>query len=860
MRVKSIRILSLLLAISILVSLIPSSNAVQQVAAQTTSSAISGHITDSAGIGVEGVTVLAVQVFYKTMLPIVFGGSTNPNPIATPIDADGDETNFFTILTDSEGYYSFNQLPAGNYKVTARKVGIDFNPITHDVDTSKDGGPYNFEETIIPLIYAPNTRNLSADTLSQLVSVSEDEVTFTFNPGGTEIGLVEPGDIIIGGVSPLTPTGFMQRVLTKQEINDTIIFTTKPAGFQEAYESLSINERIELAPFSSTMLGNVPGVEVVTYPSIDAWGDFNQAFNNSVIYDEDGDVSTTDDQIVANGSLRGLIPVRELRIRVEENYFEVYVALTFEVQAGYRISSTASFFNIPFVEKKFFTHKFHPFTFEGVLIFPTFDIVGNFEGSIVAGVSSTVVNTSSITAGLWWINGEVTLFRGYESNFSYDPLNSTTAVSFKASVGPKLSFKAYNALGAYVKAEAAVKLEIAPTEDPFLTLEGGVGASVCLSLSEPLFGHEVFTYDVKSIEQFWRLYSLSSSSNTQPDPPFDPYPADGAYDQSLFPRLGWSGLDRDGDLIVYDVYMSADYLYPTNKIADHQTANYLNVGPLQPYTTYFWKVVAFDQHGMPATGPVWSFSTSDSTIIPGEMVYIPAGEFKMGCDPAHNGGYSCSSDELPLHNVYLDAFYIDKTEVTNAQYEQCVSAGACDAPYSSSSYTRADYYGNAEYDNYPVVYVDWYRAEDYCTWAGKRLPTEAEWEKAARGTSPKAYPWGDGEPTCSLANSYNDATSNYCVGDTSAVGSYPSGASPYGALDMAGNVWEWVSDWWDGSYYASQTSWNNPTGPSTGTYKVLRGGSWLYGWTDLRTAARNIYYPDLDSYSVGFRCVSPSGN
>ena len=226
------------------------------------------------------------------------------------------------------------------------------------------------------------------------------------------------------------------------------------------------------------------------------------------------------------------------------------------------------------------------------------------------------------------------------------------------------------------------------------------------------------------------------------------------------------------------------------------------------------------------------------------LLYVPAGEFTMGSETGKD-------EEKPIHTIYLDGFWIDQTEVTNRQYALCVTAGQCISPNETDSSLRSIYYGNSEFDDYPVIYVNWNMAKTYCEWAGRRLPTEAEWEKAARGMDERTYPWGE-DISCNEAN-YDPKDS--CFGDTTIAGNFTSGESPYGVYDMAGNVWEWVSDWYSETYY-QDSPLSNPLGPDSGQYRVLRGGSFDSSTSGVRTTNRYRYEPTYTLLSIGFRCAS----
>jgi formylglycine-generating enzyme required for sulfatase activity len=254
-------------------------------------------------------------------------------------------------------------------------------------------------------------------------------------------------------------------------------------------------------------------------------------------------------------------------------------------------------------------------------------------------------------------------------------------------------------------------------------------------------------------------------------------------------------------------------------------------------------------------GDAWR-STMDGMILK----YVPAGEFLMG---ASETDAAANDDERPQHMVALDGFWIDSTEVSNGMYASCVKEGACTPPVEDSSLSRRTYASAPSCSGYPVVEVSWQQAADYCHWAGRRLPTEAEWEKAARGTDARVFPWGNDYPSDAVANlcgreclriEPRDPGIDDGYLDTAPVGSFEIDRSVFGVLDMAGNVAEWVADRGQADYYSVSPS-VNPAGPIAGETRVFRGGAFVTIGSAARLSARGYLLPTTTSNFIGFRCA-----
>ncbi len=339
-------------------------------------------------------------------------------------------------------------------------------------------------------------------------------------------------------------------------------------------------------------------------------------------------------------------------------------------------------------------------------------------------------------------------------------------------------------------------------------------------------------------------------------------PAFGSTRRSLNAYLQWQ-LPTATEETRYTIWMEADDTTPDVLIAHDLTRPSFDPQTYQTNTTYYWQVVAMNGDTVLERSPVWHFSTDYFPEIPelDAMVRVPAGEFVMGCDWNNPGMAYCKPRELPLHRVWISEFEISKFEVTNLEYRECVEAGVCNPPRRFGTHEDISYFDNTEYDYYPVLFTSNLDARTFCGWKGKRIPTEAEWEKAARGAiDTRPWPWGFEPFDCSRANT------EYCTGDPQRVDSFVINQSPYGAVNMSGNVHEWLQDFYLDDYY-EWSPYKDPVNTKSQKlpYYSARGGDYRPNWYYSRVTNRNAGHhgdddgsddrPLFRSFRVGIRCA-----
>ncbi len=874
--------------------------------------------------------------------------STDVSDEPAPSPAGSVESMTVSGLTPGQRYY---------FAIKAQ----DEVPNTSGVSNSPWAAASAANTTFVPLVLSsspgvptviPDTTEVLPETTTQHLSeISGDGAVFTFTQSTADLEALTTGDVMVGDATTDAPYGFLRQVTAVSSVGGQVIVTTEAATLEDAIESGEAHVRQVLGPAQIQSGFQAQGVTLAAASQAQNSVYFEYTLEDVVLYDDDGDPDTEDDQLTADGSIR-LEPSFDFSLMVEDwELEELSFTTSAEETAEIEVSSEIDLANVK-KEKEIARHTFSPTTVMvgpvPVVIVPVLTVSVGVDGSVHVGISTKVTQEALLKAGLQYADDAWSPVADFSNEFHYSPPTLSAGLDLKGYAGAQLSLLLYGTTGPYAELNAYLTLEADLADDPWWELYGGLEMPVGVEVE--VMSHLVAGYETTVID--YKLPLAQAQSNTLPNLPANPSPEDKTIVGDLDVDLSWKGGDLDGDSVTYDVYFEAGDSTPDVLVSNDQADLAYDPGTLLPSTDYYWRIVAQDEHGATTAGPVWTFTTgsgatcsidltlqspqvSDLTVTisgtvssscstitrlnwqwgdgvggdqwfpashtyalsgtypitvtayndlgdtevanttayvgttSGEMVTVPAGAFQMGCDDG-NPNENCYSNEQPLHIVYLDAYAIDEHEVTNGQYVEFLnvmgnqSEGGDTWLDADSSDVRIHESGgvwqaDAGYEDHPVVEVTWYGARAYCQWQGKRLPTEAEWEKAARGDSDtRMYPWGNDDPDCLRLN-YYDSTEGHCVGDTAPVGSYPSGASPYGALDMAGNVAEWVNDWYQSGYYSTYPvgGWpSNPTGPPSDTYKGVRGGGGNTPWYYVRVAARSHSWTPSDSHGrLGFRCV-----
>lgn len=598
----------------------------------------------------------------------------------------------------------------------------------------------------IPPIVPETTEVLNEETLDQLMDVSPDLSEMTFDGTTDQLDALSLNDVIIGEPSALTPGGFLRKVEDISLSGGQVVVETSPATLEDAIEQGSAEASRQLTPEDVRHAVMMPGVQMlpVSGPNID--DSFYFAINNIVLYDHDGNLSTTNDQLTANGSLEFAINF-DLDVKIK-NFKVTKVDFSTTVEEEVRLELVAEADVLSFEGEvelaNLYMGTMTVFVGPAPIVFTLeMPIALKADGSLSVGITTGVTQSASFTAGIVYNRGAWDTYEYWSNSFDWDPPTPYVGVEVKGYLDPRLQLKLYGVAGPYGTIQPYVKFEAASNATPWWTLSAGIEAKVGVeieilgqSLGENtefvLLGYNVILaqaadngppyepsnpdppdeavgqptelelmwtggdpdgdtvtfvvyleagditpdvpvcegmpdeycyvdgldYDTRYYWQvvatdsegqsthgpFWDFKTEVEPENEPPYPPSDPYPPDGASDQPLEPFLEWYGSDPNGDPLTYDVYLEADDTTPDVLVSADQSDPYLEVGPLEPLTDYYWQIVARDSYGATTAGPVWSFSTMDEGVAGPLVCGGPVIGFESGAFPPD---WSVESNALP---------------------------------------------------------------------------------------------------------------------------------------------------------------------------------------------------------------------
>ena len=465
----------------------------------------------------------------------------------------------------------------------------------------------------VPAVIPDTTEVLPETTTQYLSEISSDGAVFTFTQSTPALNGLAPGDVMVGDATTNAPYGFLRQVTSVSSVGGQVVVETGAATLEDAIESGAAHVSHVLTP--DDIQGGMQA-KGVTLAAPQLQDEFYFTLEDVVLYDDDGDLETTGDQIKADGSIR-LEPGFDFSLvvrdwKLEELSFTTSAKETaeLEIKAEIELLSVEE-------EKEIARHYFNPITvmvgWVPVVIVPVLTVNVGVDGSVHVGVTTGVTQETTLIAGLRYAGETWSPVSHFSNQFHYNPPTLSAGLDLKGYAGAQLSLLLYGVTGPYAESNAYLKLEADLADDPWWTLYGGLEASGGVKIE--VLGHSIADYESPAIIGY-RLTLAQAQSNTPPNLPFSPFPADDAVDQSVNVDLSWSGGDLDGDAVTYDVYFEAGDATPDVLVSNDQASIAYDPGTLSPNTHYYWRIVAQDEHGATTAGPVWDFVTGLSSNDP----------------------------------------------------------------------------------------------------------------------------------------------------------------------------------------------------------------------------------------------------